>query len=714
MTARRRTAGRHRRSRRRSGRHAILGLILAAATALVLPVAGTIQPPDSPGADLRAAAAPAATSSTPADRNPSAAGTARTANPAAPSTSAAASPDRARPGRSTCSTVPQRFGRMFSGLPAARWSRAAVDSLSAATMVDADEEVAPEGEIDEEENPDIDAGHTYAGQLIDHDLTNEQITDLDGTVDPATVVNARTPRFDLDSIYGNGLARSPQLYDADRVHLKVGARISGAAADTDATDHPRDAAGRALLGDPRDDENRLVASLHSIVARFHNLEVDRLRSQDPRTPAATVFATARRTVLWHYQYAALTDFLPAVVGRDMVSAVLPSIDVSRRAPSLRFYDACREAMPVEFSVAAYRFGHSMVRPLYRINSTVADRRPVFGPGPDFSETLAGFSPVPQGEAVDWDFLLPMNGTISTGHPQDAYKIDASLVFPLSLLPLPETDGGPTTLATRNLLRSMQLGLPSGQSVARAMGVTPLRDDQILVGAASGEEDDAEAITEVAPEFAGKAPLWTYVLAEAANRAFPISDGEITGPQRAPNRLGPVGGRIVAETFVGLLAADRSSVLYARGFRPDVAFSRNGRFGVRELIAAATGTDVARGRPVTVSPRQRRAGGGAAVDGDPDTALTLAGSGTHSVLVDLGSSTAVDKVRLLWAAAPSGSWSLAIGDRERSMTTVARSGPGGPAVFQAVGLPGRGRLVRLSVTGPARLAELAAYRPASLP
>jgi len=161
------------------------------------------------------------------------------------------------------------------------------------------------------------------------------------------------------------------------------------------------------------------------------------------------------------------------------------------------------------------------------------------------------------------------------------------VFPLSLLPLPDTGSGPASLAKRNLLRSMQLGLPSGQDVARAMGARPLRDDQILIGKATGDAEDAVAITTVAPSFAGKAPLWAYILAESTASAFNVHDGHIDGPQIAPMRLGPVGGRIVTEVFVGLMAADHSSVLYHPFFRPNPAFTRNGQFGFRELIQAVT-------------------------------------------------------------------------------------------------------------------------------
>ena len=133
-----------------------------------------------------------------------------------------------------------------------------------------------------------------------------------------------------------------------------------------------------------------------------------------------------------------------------------------------------------------------------------------------------------------------------------------------------------------------------------MGIRPLRADQILVGKATGDEADAEPISAIAPDLATSTPLWTYVLAETTATAFPVRGGKITGPQVAPFRLGPVGGRIVAETFAGLLQADRGSVLNNPGFRPNGAIAPGGRFGFKDLIAATTSNALATS-PGTTTP-----------------------------------------------------------------------------------------------------------------
>ncbi len=487
-----------------------------------------------------------------------------------------------------CTAPQQTYGRLFASLPQATWNTNDLNLLSTKSMAEQELDPTPEGQVDDEENKDIDAGYTYVGQFIDHDLTlDNRPNDLTTPIDPKTVQNFRTPKFDLDSVYDSGPALSAQLYEADGMHLKLGATLTGSS-DSRATDLLRDSNGQAIIGDPRNDENRIVAQLHTVFIRFHNKMVDSVQRNNPKLPPSQIFNQARDLVLWHYQWAVLTDFLPTIVNPQTVQAVVrpnPGPYGPRWQATLHYYNPCMN-MPVEFSVAAYRFGHSMVRSLYRLNSTLPNRLPVFSNTNDTTFNLGGFSPAPSNFAIDWKFFFQMSPTRQVGIPQNSYKMDASLVYPLSLLPLPATGSGPANLAQRNLLRAVQLGLPSGQDVARAMGVQPLRDDQILVGKASGDAADTVAITSVAPAFAGKAPLWIYVLAEATANAYKVKDGHTVGAQVAPFRLGMVGGQIVAETMVGLLKADPTSLLN-NPFQPLPNLTApGGRFGFKELIRAA--------------------------------------------------------------------------------------------------------------------------------
>ena len=124
-----------------------------------------------------------------------------------------------------------------------------------------------------------------------------------------------------------------------------------------------------------------------------------------------------------------------------------------------------------------------------------------------------------------------------------------------------------------------MGLPSGQDVARAMGFAPLSDEKLMVGKATEANQQTNksivALPKFGPEFEGKAPLWYYILAEAQQQ-FKKDD--------TPIHLGPVGGRIVAETFVGLMLGDSHSYLSQNpGWKPNP----KGEFGIADLIAMAT-------------------------------------------------------------------------------------------------------------------------------
>jgi hypothetical protein len=496
----------------------------------------------------------------------------------------------------TCSMPTNGYGRMFSNLPAATFSSSEIDALTKAIMAEPETNPTPETEIDAEENLDIPAGYTYFGQFVDHDLTlDDRPNDLTTPTQVSSLINLRTPQFDLDSLYGSGPAASAKLYNADSMHLLEGKLLTGST-DTGARDLPRDSRGQAIVGDPRNDENRIVAGIHSMFIRLHNLQVDRILREQSQLSSTEVFALARKAVVAQYQQLVVLDYLPKIIDRRVLDRVLSNNNGSLTA-NLSVYSPCMQ-MPVEFAVAAYRFGHSQVRGLYRINSEV-DRLPVFSgsfgtPGID----LVGFSAAPSNFGIDWSRFFSRSGRAETD-VQSSYKIDASITNSLSLLPLPVTSAGPADLAKRNLLRSSQLGLPTGQDVARALGVRVLRDDEILIGKATGVATEATAITKLAPSLAGKTPLWAYILAESTASAYRVVDGAIVGQQRAPFRLGPVGSQIVAETFVGLLASDPNSIINTQQSRAQASTLRQLFDQISQNISANTQSE----SPRQVQPRR---------------------------------------------------------------------------------------------------------------
>ena len=486
------------------------------------------------------------------------------------------------------------FGRIFRALPAAEFPDGDLESLAREMTAQPEDLPTPETEIDAEENQGIDAGYTYLGQFIDHDLTFDPLSSLLKQNDPDALTDFRTPRFDLDSLYGRGPDDQPYLYEDGGLYFKLGRKLTGSDFDAQACDLPRHGLDgqrkRALIADPRNDENVIVAQLHATLLRFHNRVVKHL-ALGGRKPN---FEEAQRFVRWHYQWVVLHDFLPTVVGQEAVYEVLPhlrngtSIFVDK--PDLRFFKWRREPfMPIEFSAGAYRFGHSMVRPLYRLNTNllgqgeddpVNGRKMILTPE-DNDHGLNGFRAFPDHWAVDWSLFFKMTmrpPKTGVNRLQKSYKIDTSLVNPLGTLP---RSVAPTmrSLAERNLKRGVSMGLPSGQAVARAMGLEPIADDQLRVGKAT-EEDHAKnkRMTEISPAFSDNAPLWCYVLAEAQQQ-FEKDD--------TPIRLGPVGGRLVAEVFVGLLTGDSHSFLsQAPNWTPDPAFTPHGKFGIAELIEQA--------------------------------------------------------------------------------------------------------------------------------
>ena len=500
-----------------------------------------------------------------------------------------------------------RFGRMFRSLPPAEHADAdlrllaAVDAMLAEPEMDAAGKpvASPENEIDSEENFDIPAGYTYLGQFIDHDITFDPMSSLDRVNDPEALTDFRTPRLDLDNLYGRGPDDQPYLYDfsdkARAAKFALGRPLSFNGTPSSARDLLR-LSDRAVIGDKRNDENVIVSQLQGAMLRFHNRLVDLM-------PAGTPFEKVQQQVRWHYQYMVINDFLPRICGADVVKAVLPHFrspqNIFDRKPQLHHYHWRNEAfIPIEFSAAAYRFGHAMVRPLYRLNKLLDVGGPAVGEDASLqgrhlifagvsARALNGFKSFPSQWAIDWKLFFGDTDKLhqGKGRVQPSYKIDASLVNPLGFLPefsgvdgvpphdritagnlqAPAKPGATNNLALRNLRRGVMMGLPSGQDISRAMGLAPLSPARILIGKAAfeGAELQARPITAVAPNLAHSTPLWAYILAEATvqwldevqRRGLVGEAANLVG-----TRLGPVGGRIVAETLIGLILSDSHSFL----------------------------------------------------------------------------------------------------------------------------------------------------------
>ncbi len=470
-----------------------------------------------------------------------------------------------------------RFGRIFERMapfadPKRRGLEAALVELgSPGGLLDAHDELGrgpvelitdPSLSLRNPDNPTHTAGTTFMGQFMDHDMTFDLASPLGRPAAPARSPNGRTPSFDLDSVYGSGQIASPQLFDpADRAKLKV---ESGGLFE----DLPRMPDGTAVIGDPRNDEHVVIAGLHAAFLLFHNRVVDRLRAGGTSDPLE-LYSQARRLTSWHYQWLVLHEFLPQFVGQGLVD------DVLRRGR--RFYRPRRGEgfIPVEFQGAAYRFGHSMVRPSYRANLAGDAGKPFFGfifdssaTGSEDPNDLRGGARAPR-RFVGWQTFFDFGD----GQVKRNKRIDTRISTPLFHLPIGAiaSHSGPTALPVRTLLRQVTWQLPSGQAIARRIGVTAL-----------GPSD----LDELQPFGLGlerSTPLWYYVLKEAEL----IEDGL---------HLGPVGGRIVAEVVIGLLESDPDAYLsFDRYWRPTLPGRSRNDFRMTDFLTFAGVDPVSRGQ-----------------------------------------------------------------------------------------------------------------------
>ena len=492
--------------------------------------------------------------------------------------------------------TPMCFGTMFPRLAPFHYSDQAADDL-AATMRNPAPDPAGIDRGTADDSPTLPAEYTYLGQFIDHNLDFDQTLQPTAYVNPSSLTNFESFRFDLNNVFGDGPSVDPQLYASDHEHLLMSGTLGRPQADgfPTVTDSPtgvfdlaRDASGGAILVEPRDDENQILSQISAAFVAFYNHFVDQ----------GDTYARARRLTEDYYQEIVLTDVLPAYAGQSTIDRYLSFGSHGRvtvNTPDLPNADFT----PIEFSVGAYRFGHSLIRNNYHVNdifpasADIDDNVPIFDldnfetgdlsggaplPGPNggagttCTSTSLCTQPNPAGHQIQWKYFVPA----LDANPKDpginfARRTQPTISPALFNLPAETIAGcadaatdpvcsGSGSLIARDFARGNYDGLASGQEIARALGC------HVIPAPSINPTKDAV--------FDSGTPLLYYVLAEA---------------KKERRVLGCVGGAIVAQTFLRVLWETPNSILHTN-FRPDPRLVRLGpewpRFSFGDLLVDA--------------------------------------------------------------------------------------------------------------------------------
>jgi hypothetical protein len=411
--------------------------------------------------------------------------------------------------------------------------------------------------------------YTYFGQFVDHDITleakSESVVKVGSkNVRPLTsfeirtrLLNGRKPGLDLDSVYYKPTprSRSTMVLGQTTVVTRPGAQppikpIPGKDLMNDLPRRPPDSVPRfdrsALIGDERNDENLLIAQLHVAFLRAHNAIVRR----------GHTFDEARKLLRQHYQWIIVKDFLPRICDPWIVNSIVIGGNRWFRAKPDDLF------MPLEFSAAAYRFGHSMVRDRYEVNvnfptATLTELFELTA----LSGRLKGAPTLPDNWVLQWQNFVD-------GGRNRARPIDTCIVrdlFDLRVFGKPMSPEA--RLPVRNLLRGYMLRLPTGQAVANALKLRMLSAGEIERAAAAVSRLQLKAVQ--AYGLSARTPLWYYILAEAATIGF-------------NGRLGPVGSTLVAEVLIGLVRGSKDSILREKHWQPSLA-TTPGKFELSDLL-----------------------------------------------------------------------------------------------------------------------------------
>jgi len=464
---------------------------------------------------------------------------------------------------------PGKFGKMFPQATPFRPDDAGLTALAQAMIETTGADVKNDSKIP--------AGFTYLGQFIDHDITFDKTEGLPLIDDPATIEQARTPNLDLDSLYGFGPGSEVDggMFEgaSGSEVFKLGRTRVGSGDGTIPPNFPNDLNRRAednsaIIPDPRNDENLVVAQTHLAFLKFHNKLISVLPPSKAGEPS--LFERAKELVTLHYQWIVLHDFLKRLVQKNVFDNVLKK---GRKFFKFESTGDAKPFMPLEFSVAAYRLGHSMIRADYDYNRVFNPRSAVASGTLRLLFTFTGSgggAPIPSDWIIDWRRFHEVGAFGGVGDFKkinNARKIDTKIADPLKdLIVVNKVNNPPPSLAERNLLRGSRVGLPTAQERAQIMKISALSPKE-LGGGSTGKvvKDNG---------FDKNTPLWFYILKEAEVK----EKGE---------RLGALGSQIVVEVFLGLLEGDPNSFISKKWKPADDKFvpkKKKNEFTMADLLS----------------------------------------------------------------------------------------------------------------------------------
>jgi Animal haem peroxidase len=428
--------------------------------------------------------------------------------------------------------------------------------------------------------------YTYFGQFVNHDMSApigslaseaESIPpvevignlgpapDLDKQTRPESIApileavrNEHANPLMLDSLYGNGPDSEDDevraLYELDSVTFKIGKSVEISESDLGTTTTKPGAVirkhgapdlmrknGSALIADRRNDENLIISQLHLALLLFHNKTVEALQSKF--SDRKELFAEARKEVTLHYQWCILHDYLPQLLWEDTLDEVLANGPILK-TPS---------GIPMEFTAAAFRFGHAMVSEEYDFNdnfghkgkladSATLNQLFAFTSRGGMGTSNGNGGQLPDHWIADWNRLTRAGANKLSG----ADKIEVAFAGTMLNHMIHAQNMNHASIFFRNILRGYHRRIPFGQNLAKALGIKALSSDAVLDCLHSDLRLKAKEL-----EFHTHTPAWLYFLCE----------GKLLGKGE---RLGPTASRIIAETFVGALQHPPGSILNITG------------------------------------------------------------------------------------------------------------------------------------------------------